>query len=105
MKIIPCIGTAIFVLLISSVALADMTGVKDRFISPSDSARPHTWWHWMNDNVTKEEITADRDAAAISLKGPWSVQFTNCPRPPKSIVLSKLKSLSEYDDKDIQAFS
>ena len=32
------------------------------FLSPPDSARPHTWWHWMNGNVTKEGITADLEA-------------------------------------------
>ena len=29
------------------------------FISPSDSYRPHTFWHWMNGNVTKKGITMD----------------------------------------------
>ena len=32
------------------------------FQIPPDSARPHTWWHWMNGNVTKEGITADLEA-------------------------------------------
>jgi len=32
------------------------------FITPPDSAKPHTWWHWMNGNVTKEGITADLEA-------------------------------------------
>lgn len=32
------------------------------FKSPPASARPHTWWHWMNGNVTKEGITADLEA-------------------------------------------
>ena len=26
-------------------------------------ARPHTWWHWMNGNVSKEGISADHDGA------------------------------------------
>src|SRR3974377_1361514 len=29
------------------------------FASPPASARPHTWWHWMNGNVSKEGITMD----------------------------------------------
>ncbi|MBN2180644.1 MAG: hypothetical protein JW715_01925, partial [Sedimentisphaerales bacterium] len=29
------------------------------FKSPPDSAKPLTWWHWMNGNVTKEGITLD----------------------------------------------
>jgi hypothetical protein len=32
------------------------------FESPPPSARPHTWWHWMNGNVTKAGITADLEA-------------------------------------------
>ena len=32
------------------------------FQTPPDSARPHTWWHWMNGNITKEGITADLEA-------------------------------------------
>jgi hypothetical protein len=32
------------------------------FASPPDSARPQTWWHWMNGNITREGITADLEA-------------------------------------------
>lgn len=32
------------------------------FLNPPASARPHTWWHWMNGNVTREGITADLEA-------------------------------------------
>ncbi len=32
------------------------------FTNPPASARPHTWWHWMDGNVTKEGITADLEA-------------------------------------------
>lgn len=32
------------------------------FKNPPDSAKPHTWWHWMNGNVTREGITADLEA-------------------------------------------
>ena len=36
--------------------------LSDRFANPPASARPHTFWHWMNGNVTKEGITADLEA-------------------------------------------
>jgi hypothetical protein len=29
------------------------------FRNPPDSAKPRTWWHWTNGNVTKEGITKD----------------------------------------------
>ncbi len=32
------------------------------FANPPDTARPHTWWHWMNGNVSKEGITLDLEA-------------------------------------------
>ena len=32
------------------------------FQLPPDSAKPQTWWHWMNGNITKEGITADLEA-------------------------------------------
>ena len=34
------------------------------FRQPPAEARPHTWWHWMNGNITKEGITADLEAMA-----------------------------------------
>ena len=40
------------------------------FENPPNSAKPHTWWHWMNGNVSKEGITADLEAMkAIGLGG------------------------------------
>jgi len=32
------------------------------FLEPPGSAKPHTWWHWMNGNVTAEGVTADLEA-------------------------------------------
>jgi hypothetical protein len=54
----------VFVAQICGIVLADMAQTKDQFITPPDSARPHTWWHWMNGNVTQEGITADLEAMA-----------------------------------------
>ena len=34
------------------------TGFKD----PPNSAKPHTWWHWINGNISKAGITADLEA-------------------------------------------
>ena len=36
--------------------------LRSGFLAPPDSAKPQTWWHWMNGNVTKEGITADLEA-------------------------------------------
>ena len=32
------------------------------FAEPERAAKPYTWWHWMNGNITKEGITADLEA-------------------------------------------
>ena len=32
------------------------------FQQPPDSARPETWWHWMNGNLTREGLGADLQA-------------------------------------------
>lgn len=32
------------------------------FKNPPASAKPHTWWHWMNGNVSKDGITRDLEA-------------------------------------------
>lgn len=34
------------------------------FRDPPPEARPHTWWHWMNGNVTADGITRDLEAMA-----------------------------------------
>lgn len=36
----------------------------ERFATPGPEARPHTWWHWMNGNVTTDGITRDLEALA-----------------------------------------
>ncbi|MGB0259733.1 MAG: glycosyl hydrolase, partial [Coraliomargarita sp.] len=33
--------------------------LEESFLAPPDSARPYTWWHWVNGNVSKEGITKD----------------------------------------------
>jgi len=44
--------------------------LEDTFRSPLPSARPETWWHWMNGNVSREGIVSDLDAmAAIGIGG------------------------------------
>ncbi|MDR3267101.1 MAG: DNA-binding protein, partial [Tannerella sp.] len=38
--------------------------LEQNFVNPPSSAKPHTWWHWMNGNISKEGITADLEAMA-----------------------------------------
>lgn len=58
------VATVIFGLFTAIPAMASDVGdrLEKGFQSPPASARPHTWWHWMNGNVTKEGITADLES-------------------------------------------
>jgi hypothetical protein len=47
---------------LSSRAAEPAADLARGFAAPPDSARPHTWWHWMNGNATKEGITADLES-------------------------------------------
>ncbi len=38
------------------------SSLEDSFINPPAAAKPQTWWHWMNGNVTKQGITLDLEA-------------------------------------------
>jgi hypothetical protein len=46
----------------SSIVNAEPSALQASFLSPPASARPHTWWHWMDGNITKEGITADLES-------------------------------------------
>jgi hypothetical protein len=50
-----CLSTALV-----SACRAD--ALEEGFRHPPNSAKPHTWWHWVNDNISKEGITADLEA-------------------------------------------
>ena len=47
-------------LVAGAAAPADL--LETGFQRPPDSAKPQTWWHWMNGNITREGITADLEA-------------------------------------------
>jgi len=47
---------------LTSFAEPSADKVEAGFAAPPASARPHTWWHWMNGNISKEGITADLEA-------------------------------------------
>ena len=45
-------------------AVASAASLEDTFRTPPRDAKPHTWYHMMNGNVTKEGITCDFEALA-----------------------------------------
>lgn len=54
--------------------------LEEGFLSPPDSAKPQTWYHMMNGNVTKESWKA-----SIGLPGPAEKQFEILPQKPQGV--------------------
>src|SRR5258707_6931815 len=54
-------GSATLSLALAAPA-APIDPLQSGFLNPPDSAKPQTWWHWMNGNITKEGITLDLEA-------------------------------------------
>lgn len=50
-----------FLLIIPQLLSAqnDLKSLEEGFKNPPESAKPRTWWHWTNSNITKEGITKD----------------------------------------------
>jgi hypothetical protein len=69
--------------LITSIAAAD--SLETGFANPPDSARPHTWWQWMNGNITQEGITADLEAMKQIGLGGATVVNLDCDIPHGSV--------------------
>src|SRR5215469_14189999 len=42
-----------------SMGTATGTELSQGFVTPPDSAKPRTWWHWTNGNVREDGITKD----------------------------------------------
>src|SRR5690242_12891597 len=51
------------------------------FRNPPDAAKPHTWWHWMNGNITKPGITADLEAMKQIGLGGATIVNVDCDIP------------------------
>jgi len=60
----------ILLALAAAISVASADPLEAGFQNPPDSAKPHTWWHWVNGNVTKEGIAKDLAAMkAVGLGG------------------------------------
>src|SRR5215469_4475041 len=63
---------------------APVDSLEAGFRNPPDSAKPHTWWHWMNGNITREGISADLEAMKQIGLGGATIVNVDCdiPRGP-----------------------
>lgn len=65
---------------------AEDSALAKGFASPPNSAKPHTWWHWMNGYVSAEGITKDLEAMKRSGIGgfqAFQIEFQMDPGPLK----------------------
>ena len=67
--------------LVLALPLGALT-LEEGFKAPPDSAKPHTWYHMMNGNVTKEGITCDFEALAKAGIGGVQMFDAGCAIPP-----------------------
>ena len=63
-------------------AAAEAVSLEEGFRNPPNSANPHTWYHLMNGNVTKEGITCDFEALAKVGIGGVQMFDAGCDIPP-----------------------
>ena len=80
-RCLPLLSGLVCALTISAAAADPLeTG----FCYPPDSAKPQTWWHWMNGNITKAGITADLEAMKQIGLGGATIVNVDCgiPRGP-----------------------
>jgi hypothetical protein len=63
-------------------AMTARDDLENGFLNPPDSAKPQTWWHWADGNISKEGIVAELQAMKrIGLGG--ATMFTVMGYPPK----------------------
>ena len=77
-----------FILILCSLLVSHLTQAADLeagWMAPPVSARPHTWWHWMNGNISREGITADLEAMAKAGVGGAQIFNVSCDIPAGKI--------------------
>lgn len=77
---------------------AEAAELEDSFLSPPASARPHTWWHWMNGHVSREGITKDLEAMErIGLGGFQAFHVTDgIPAGPVGYMTPRWRELMQH---------
>ena len=68
--------------ILAAFAALAAQSLEEGFVAPPNSAKPHTWYHMMNGNVTKEGITCDFEALAKAGIGGVQMFDAGCAIPP-----------------------
>ena len=67
---------------IAAVSMSTAMTLDEGFTTPPRTAKPHTWYHMMNGNVTKEGITYDFESLAKAGIGGVQMFDAGCDVPP-----------------------
>ena len=97
---------SLFLVLAAMSCFADKTGLhaarptlEEGFKSPPMDARPQTWWHWMNGNVSKAGITADLEAMKEIGLGGVSLFDAGCNIPPGPLKFNSPETSGDEGEK------
>ncbi len=82
MKLTRLIFASAWLCLILTTSAEPAGSLEAGFKNPPASARPQTWWHWMNGNITKAGITADLEAMKDIGLGGATIVNVDCGIPP-----------------------
>jgi hypothetical protein len=63
---------------LSAVAQADESSLHTDFVEPPSEYGPRTWWHWLNERVSKDGIT--KDLEAMKTMGYKGAHIVNLPQ-------------------------
>ena len=67
--------------LVLTASAAPNDPLESGWLNPPESAKPETWWQWMNGNISKEGITADLEAMKQIGLGGAAIVNTSCGIP------------------------
>ncbi|GMU81681.1 MAG: hypothetical protein AMXMBFR47_15520 [Planctomycetota bacterium] len=90
--------SAVFTLFVTAGCGIGHRDLEAGFRTPPAEARPHTWWHWMNGNVTRAGITADLEAMQeIGLSGAQIFNVSeSIPKGPVDIMSPEWRELVKF---------
>jgi len=77
---------------------AQPDALESGFQHPPDSAKPQTWWHWMNGNITRAGITADLEAMKRAGEGGATIVNVDCgiPRGPVDFMSPEWREMFKF---------
>jgi hypothetical protein len=104
MQRIFCVLLILWATLVLTASSVCADSLEAGFQHPPDSARPHTWWHWMNGNFTREGITADLEAMKRVGIGGAQIFNVDCgiPAGPVKFTSPEWRDLVKYAAEEAQ---